>query len=148
MHYSEQTAGAITPKDRRKHSPRVKTLPPCDPDMDLMIEAKDKEQAVFELMRTFKLPGWDLFNNIVPYERDDEPRKQPAKNSKKGKKGKKVDDMEEDDVEQETLETTISPEDFGMGGRYNRVYWPEGMEEWLRPKKREVKNSKKKVGDE
>jgi hypothetical protein len=29
------------------------------PDMDLTIKAKDKEQAVFELMRTFKLPGWD-----------------------------------------------------------------------------------------
>ncbi|GJC92957.1 UV damage endonuclease UvdE [Colletotrichum higginsianum] len=81
MHYSESCPGAVSPRDRRKHSPRVRTLPPCPPDMDLMIEAKDKEQAVFELMRAFKLPGWDTFNDV-------------------------------------------------------------GMEEWLKPKKREVKRSK------
>jgi UV DNA damage endonuclease len=75
MHYSEQTASPISLRERRKHSARVKSLPPCDPDMDLMIKANDKEQAVFELMRTFKLPGWDSFNDIVPYEREDEPRK-------------------------------------------------------------------------
>ncbi|PTB78696.1 UV-endonuclease UvdE [Trichoderma longibrachiatum ATCC 18648] len=85
MHYSEPVAAAVTPRDRRKHSARVKTLPPCAPDMDLMIEAKDKEQAVFELMRTFKLPGWDLFNDIVPYERDDEPKKE-TKRAKKAEK--------------------------------------------------------------
>ncbi|KAM4066373.1 UV-endonuclease uvdE domain-containing protein [Hirsutella rhossiliensis] len=45
MHYSEPTAAAVTPRDRRKHSPRVKTLPPCAPDMDLMIEAKDSGAA-------------------------------------------------------------------------------------------------------
>src|ERR1700712_3320482 len=45
MHYSEQTPAAITRTQRRKHSPRVATLPPCDASMDLMIEAKDKEQA-------------------------------------------------------------------------------------------------------
>ncbi|GKT52117.1 V-type ATPase assembly factor PKR1 [Colletotrichum spaethianum] len=90
MHYSESCPGATTPRDRRKHSPRVRTLPPCPPDMDLMIEAKDKEQAVFELMRAFKLPGYNTFNDIVPYERLDELR----------------------------------------------------MEEWLKPKKREVKRSK------
>ncbi|KAL8848903.1 MAG: hypothetical protein Q9198_011168, partial [Flavoplaca austrocitrina] len=56
MHYSEPTPEAITGRQRRKHNPRVATLPPCPNDMDLMIEAKDKEQAVFELMRTFKLP--------------------------------------------------------------------------------------------
>jgi UV DNA damage endonuclease len=34
--------------------------------MDLMIEAKNKEQAVFELVRTFKLPGFERFNDIIP----------------------------------------------------------------------------------
>ncbi|KAH7008682.1 UV-endonuclease UvdE-domain-containing protein [Ilyonectria destructans] len=86
MHYSEPTRGAVTPHERRKHSARVKTLPPCVQDMDLMIEAKDKEQAVFELMRTFKLPGWDKFNDIVPHEREDEPQKAIKKKPKKGKK--------------------------------------------------------------
>ncbi|KAF4120651.1 UV DNA damage endonuclease [Geosmithia morbida] len=86
MHYSEQTASAITPRERRKHSARVRTLPPCPDGMDLMIEAKDKEQAVFELMRTFKLPGYDLFNDIIPYERDDE---SPTSSRSKNKNTKK-----------------------------------------------------------
>ncbi|KAK3062448.1 UV-damage endonuclease, partial [Coniosporium uncinatum] len=67
MHYSEPTPQAITGTQRRKHNPRVASLPPCAPDMDLMIEAKDKEQAVFELMRTFKLPGFDTFHDIIPH---------------------------------------------------------------------------------
>lgn len=141
MHYSEPTAPAVTPRDRRKHSPRVKTLPPCARDMDLMIEAKDKEQAVFELMRAFKLPGWDLFNDLVPHERDDEPRKAVLKKSKGGKKAKANGGGIEDQVEIPARE--VSPDSFGMGGPENRVYWPEGMEEWLRPKKREVKKSNK-----
>lgn len=141
MHYSEQTAAAVTPRDRRKHSPRVKTLPPCAPDMDLMIEAKDKEQAVFELMRTFKLPGWDFFHDVVPYERDDEPRKAVLKKTKGGKKAMANGGEAEDLVQVPARE--VSPASFAMGGPENRVYWPEGMEEWLRPKKREVKKSKK-----
>ncbi|KAI5461715.1 SET domain protein [Mariannaea sp. PMI_226] len=87
MHYSEPTASAITPRERRKHSARVKTLPPCARDMDLMIEAKDKDQAVLELMRTYRLPGWDKFSDIIPYEREDEPRK--AVRKKGAKRGKK-----------------------------------------------------------
>lgn len=142
MHYSEPTADAVTPRDRRKHSARVKILPPCKPDMDLMIEAKDKEQAVFELMRTFKLPGWDLFNDIVPFERDDEPRKETAREAKRAIKRNKKSDVDKDARESDSP-NTISPEDFGMGGPQNRVYWPLGMEEWLRPKKREVSKKDK-----
>lgn len=143
MHYSEPTAAAITPRDRRKHSPRVKVLPPCPHDMDLMIEAKDKEQAVFELMRTYKLPGWDLFNNVVPHERDDEPTKAATKAGKKERK-QSTDDavLCREDVVQES----VIADTFGMGGPENRVYWPEGMEEWLRPRKRNsIKDSKKAV---
>ncbi|KAG5979694.1 hypothetical protein E4U55_004851 [Claviceps digitariae] len=139
MHYSEPTASAVTPRDRRKHSARVMTLPPCADDMDLMIEAKDKEQAVFELMRTFKLPGWDLFNNVVPHERDDEPRKAVFKKPKKTAKGKRQLNGTAPDVEIETPERIVRPEDISMGGPERRVYWPAGMEEWLKPKKREVK---------
>ncbi|KAK2043170.1 UV damage endonuclease UvdE [Colletotrichum somersetense] len=156
MHYSESCPGAITPRDRRKHSPRVRTLPPCPPDMDLMIEAKDKEQAVFELMRTFKLPGYNTINDVVPYERLDELRasksgKAKKENKKVTKKTKrKAKDTEDDEDSDEVPEPgpttveddTVSPDDFGMGGPQNRVYWPEGMEEWLKPKKREVKRSK------
>jgi UV DNA damage endonuclease len=72
MHYSEPTPAAITGRQRRKHCPRVATLPPCNPSMDLMMEAKDKEQAVFELMRIFRLPRYDLFNDMIPHRRTDE----------------------------------------------------------------------------
>jgi UV DNA damage endonuclease len=133
MHYSEQTAAAFTRRQRRKHSDRVATLPPCAPTMDLMIEAKDKEQAVFELMRNFKLPGYNLVNDLIPYMRSDE--NQPFKPPKKSKKiGGFVD-----------LEGSIPPprtipdEEVGMGGPDGRVYWPRGMEEWLRPMKKVVK---------
>ena len=140
MHYSEPTASAITPRERRKHSNRVKTLPPCATDMDLMIEAKDKEQAVFELMRTFKLPGWDRFNDVVPFERDDQSSKAVMK-KKKAKKGRKSNNAneedEQDDGDVEVPEKIVSAEEFGMGGPENRVYWPAGMEEWLHARKRE-----------
>ncbi|KAK5445114.1 UV-damage endonuclease [Exophiala xenobiotica] len=147
MHYSEPTPSAITGRQRRKHNPRVATLPPCAADMDLMIEAKDKEQAVFELMRTFKLPGFDTFNDIVPYTRNDEnkPWKAPKKPKKapKKKKSKAAEEEAEDEVEDAESEAQPPPvipdEEVGMGGPEGRVYWPPGMEEWLRPKKREVK---------
>lgn len=127
MHYSEPTPQAITGRQRRKHSPRVATLPPCAPDMDLMIEAKDKEQAVFELMRSFKLPGHDTFNNIVPYTRNDD-NKMALQALNRKKKG---DNQPEPEL--------IPDEECGMGGPEGRVYWPPSMEEWLRPKKKEVK---------
>lgn len=130
MHYSEPTPSAITNRQRRKHSDRVSTLPPCDPTMDLMIEAKDKEQAVFELMRTFKLPGHELFNDMIPHVRTDEnkPFKPPRKSTKKN--GGFV------DLEGHVPPApTVSEEVVGMGGPERRVYWPPTMEEWLRPKK-------------
>jgi UV DNA damage endonuclease len=139
MHYSEPTPGAITGRQRRKHNPRVATLPPCPPDMDLMIEAKDKEQAVFELMKTFKLPGYDTFNDILPYQRTDENKawKPPKKKTPRKKKGQEIEDIE---PEEELVPPPIVPdEEVGMGGPEGRVYWPPGMEEWLRPKKKEVK---------
>lgn len=125
MHYSEPTPPAITPRQRRKHNPRVATLPPCPNNMDLMIEAKDKEQAVFELMRNFKLPGFDSINDIIPYERQDDNKvAESAAGQRRIAKGEQID--------------IIAEEDRGMGGPEGRVYWPPGMEEWLRPKKREV----------
>lgn len=133
MHYSEPTPAAVTGKQRRKHSPRVATLPPCAPDMDLMIEAKDKEQAVFEVMRTFKLPGYDSFNDIVPHVRNDDNKVALANINKKKKKSS--------DKPEGIL---IPEEEVGMGGPEGRVYWPPGMEEWLRPKKREVKPKEEK----
>ncbi|MCJ1248906.1 UV-damage endonuclease [Trapelia coarctata] len=145
MHYSEPTPAAITGRQRRKHNPRVGTLPPCPPDMDLMIEAKDKEQAVFELMRTFKLPRFDTLNDMIPHVRkdDNKPVRVPKKKTPKKRKAKKsADDDEEEEpgVEEEEFVQAVIPEDeVGMGGPEGRVYWPPGMEEWLRPVKRVVK---------
>ncbi|KAI1135606.1 UV-endonuclease UvdE [Hypoxylon sp. FL0543] len=149
MHYSEPCSDAITGRQRRKHRPRVMTLPPCPNDMDLMIEAKDKEQAVFDLMRNFKLPGWDRFNDIIPYEREDENKAAPKPAKKKRRKNKKGDVNGEEDEAVEELKPIpeIPEEEIGMGGPNNRVYWPLGMEEWLRPKKREVKK-KRNASDE
>lgn len=153
MHYSEPTAAAMTPRERRKHSARVRTLPPCYNDMDLMIEAKDKEQAVFELMRAFKLPGWNTFNDVIPYEREDESRKavmKPKKDrkSKKAAKEASINGNEDDDDDVLVPERIVSADDFGMGGPNSRVFWPEGMEEWLKPKKRELKAKEKAAGKE
>jgi len=152
MHYSEQTPQAVTGRQRRKHNPRPKILPPCANDMDLMIEAKDKEQAVFELMRTFKLPGWDTFNDIVPYERDDDNRVVPKKaKTKKTKKqiAAEIEEFGRELSEVEEPEKDLVPiEEVAMGGRENRVYWPVGMEEWLKPKKRQVKKKAKQGEDE
>lgn len=151
MHYSEPRPAAVTCSQRRKHNPRVATLPPCPPDMDLMIEAKDKEQAVFELMKTFKLPGYDTFNDIIPHVRkdDNKPVVRPKKKTprKKAKKAKKDDDaleaaeeaIEAEEVEEEFIQEVIPEDDIGMGGPEGRVYWPPGMEDWLRPVKRVVK---------
>ncbi|PBP19016.1 UV-endonuclease UVE-1 [Diplocarpon rosae] len=151
MHYSEPCPEAITGRQRRKHNPRPITMPPCPDDMDLMIEAKDKEQAVFELMRTLRLPGWDTFNNIIPFERDDDNRPVPKK-AKKKKTKKQIDaeiaefGREVSEPDDDAAKPVISDEEVGMGGSESRVYWPPGQEEWLRPRKREVK--KKGADDE
>lgn len=155
MHYSEPCPGAVTPRDRRKHSPRVATLPPCPPDADLMIEAKDKEQAVFELMRTFRLPGHEKIADMVANEREDQDRPAPPVKKEKAKKtGKKRKAKDEAVNEGEAQETpaeeaepavgglTVTAEEFAMGGPLGRVYWPTGFEEWLSPKKREKRQPK------
>lgn len=150
MHYSEGTPPAVTGRQRRKHAPRPATLPPCADDMDLMIEAKDKEQAVFELMRTFKLPGYETFNDIVPYERNDDNKPVPKKAKKKKTKKQIAAEVEEFgkelSEEEDPVKEEIPEDQVGMGGPHNRVYWPPGMEEWLRPKKREVKKKGEDAG--
>lgn len=154
MHYSEPEPKAVTARQRRKHSPRVATLPPCAPDMDLMIEAKDKEQAVFELMRTFKLPGWNLFNDIIPHVRVDEnqPVKQKKKATPKKKKTAAKEEQEFDDdnniAGEDAVPAAIPEEEIGMGGPDRRVYWPPGMEDWLRPVKRVVKKKDHEDGEQ
>ncbi len=160
MHLSEPCPEAVTGRQRRKHNGRPRTLPPVPTYMDpllgegrhcdLMIEAKDKEQAVFELMRTYKLPGFAGFNDIIPYEREDDNREREKRKAKKKTKKQIKEEIEEFGRElsatPEAERHVVREEEVAMGGPANRVYWPPGMEEWLLPKKREAK--KKGVDDD
>ena len=157
MHYSEPTPPAVTGRQRRKHSPRVATLPSCASDMDLMIEAKDKEQAVFELMRAFKLPGFEKVNDIIPHVRIDENRPEKKRATPKKKKTARAPttEAEQQEEEEELIEDVVAAmlrehvpeEEVSMGGPDGRVYWPPGMEEWLRPVKRVVKKKELPEGE-
>lgn len=56
QHLSEPRPGAVTVMERRAHADRCQSLPEDLPeDVDLMIEAKDKEQAVLHLYRIYDL---------------------------------------------------------------------------------------------
>ncbi|PCH36847.1 UV-endonuclease UvdE, partial [Wolfiporia cocos MD-104 SS10] len=57
QHLSEPRPGAETVMEKRAHADRCVALPPelTGGDVDLMIEAKDKEQAVFHLYRIYGL---------------------------------------------------------------------------------------------
>ncbi|GAA5868582.1 hypothetical protein JCM8547_003194 [Rhodosporidiobolus lusitaniae] len=56
FHLSEPRKGAETIMEKRAHADRCQRLPdPLPEDVDLMIEAKDKEQAVFHLFRIYNL---------------------------------------------------------------------------------------------
>ncbi|KAL1746437.1 UV-endonuclease UvdE [Schizophyllum fasciatum] len=60
LHLSEPRPGAVTIPERRAHADRVARLPEVlQGDVDLMIEAKDKEQAVLQLYRTYALAPVD-----------------------------------------------------------------------------------------
>lgn len=66
MHISEaRLPNHPLPSQRRSHSARVYHLPPCADDMDIMIEAKDKEQAVFELSKRYNLNNPPLPPEVV-----------------------------------------------------------------------------------
>ncbi|KAF9010589.1 UV-endonuclease UvdE-domain-containing protein [Cyathus striatus] len=65
QHLSEPRPGAVTLMERRAHADRCESLPADLPDdMDLMIEAKDKEQAVLQLYRMYNLHPVNRGNDI------------------------------------------------------------------------------------
>lgn len=139
MAYGESRPGDVDVRDRRSRAARVTTLPPCSNEMDLLVEAEDREQAIFELMRNFKLPGFEGLNELVPHEREDEerPSKKVPKKKKKKKKGSNHDAKSGGaDEEEQNNGKVVSAEEFGMGGPMRRVFWPVGMENWLLPRKR------------
>jgi UV DNA damage endonuclease len=139
MAYGESRPGDVDVRDRRSRSARVKTLPPCSNKMDLLVEAEDREQAIFELMRNFKLPGFEGLNDLVPHEREDEerPSKKVPRKKRKKKKGDNHDGSSSGgDEEEQNIGKVVPAEEFGMGGPMRRVFWPIGMENWLLPRKR------------
>lgn len=147
MHYSEPEPSAIIERQRRKHNSRVVTLSPCSSDMNLMIEVKNKKQAVFELMKTFKMSDYDIFNDIIPHVRkdDNKPVKVVKKKTSKKKRTIKKDDddlkaaEEAIEADEDQVQKEIAENEVGMGGPEGRVYWPPGMKHWLRPVKKVVK---------
>jgi UV DNA damage endonuclease len=134
MHYSEPAllynddGSLASPRDRRKHSSRVYNLPPwrSEEPVDLCIEAKDKEQAVFELMKRFQGNGWAWqgVSDIIPHTRADNAISKDDRPSAPLKKEEMTDSSDDSELW------------LDLGGVDKRVYWPEGMEAWLKPKKR------------
>ncbi|KDQ57434.1 hypothetical protein JAAARDRAFT_113368, partial [Jaapia argillacea MUCL 33604] len=79
QHLSEPRPGAVTVMEKRAHADRCEKLPDDLPDdMDLMIEAKDKEQAVMHLYRMYNLQPV-IRGNLRP----------PAEHQTKETKGRK-----------------------------------------------------------
>ncbi|KAG2203481.1 hypothetical protein INT47_008208 [Mucor saturninus] len=99
QHYSESRRGAVSSSERRAHSDRVEFLPPTTDDVDLMIEAKDKEQAVFHLYKKY---GLGPVNDEVwiPADKNLETTETKGRKSVKSAKKKK----EEEDLKLEDLE--------------------------------------------
>ncbi|KAF9055280.1 UV-endonuclease UvdE [Hymenopellis radicata] len=102
QHLSEQRPGAESIMERRAHADRCENLPEDLPDdMDLMIEAKDKEQAVLHLYRMYGLETVE-FKSLRP------PNEHQTKetNGRKSNKRKKVKEADAD--EEETVNPTRS----------------------------------------
>ncbi|KAG8924362.1 hypothetical protein FRC01_011608 [Tulasnella sp. 417] len=100
QHLSEPRPGAVTVMEKRAHADRCKSLPEGLPDdVDLMIEAKDKEQAVLELYMIYDLEEV-IWENLRP----------PKKEQTLATNGRK------------SAKTRSSQEDWGYRSRrYRRV---------------------------
>lgn len=107
QHLSQAREGAVTAMELRAHADRCTELPRDLPDdMDLMIEAKDKEQAVFELYRIYDLHPV-IWENLRPPS-EDQGLKTKGRKSAGGKKMRK--DQKDGIPVPETEEQTIDPE--------------------------------------
>ncbi|KZV97250.1 UV-endonuclease UvdE, partial [Exidia glandulosa HHB12029] len=88
QHLSSPRPGAVTVMEKRAHANRCETLPPDLPDdVDLMIEAKDKEQAVLHLYRIYQLQPVIHKSLRPPAENETlatNGRKSPKKRKRKG----------------------------------------------------------------
>ncbi|WVF68238.1 UV damage endonuclease UvdE [Kwoniella sp. CBS 6097] len=111
QHLSEPRPGAESVMERRAHADRCQNLPPDLPDdVDLMIEAKDKEQAVFELYRIYGLEDV-IHDNLRP------PDPNPSMHTKGRKSSLKKKQKETGEVDSEGEPINLSEiEKEGDGG--------------------------------
>ncbi|GAA6044146.1 hypothetical protein JCM8097_002797 [Rhodosporidiobolus ruineniae] len=115
FHLSEPRRGAETVMEKRAHADRCQRLPdPLPEDIDLMIEAKDKEQAVFHLFRIYNLHP-TIYEDLRPPA--EEETKQTARTAgKKSKKGKLKKEKEEDAEGASTADESATATDGTAGG--------------------------------
>ncbi|GAA5992094.1 hypothetical protein JCM5350_006344 [Sporobolomyces pararoseus] len=96
FHLSEPRRGAVTLMERRAHADRCQNLPsPLPDDIDLMIEAKDKEQAVFHLFRRYGLKPV-FHDSLRPPALEETTQTAGRKSNKKKTPKKGVKDEDED----------------------------------------------------
>ncbi|KAJ8086840.1 hypothetical protein PM082_005665 [Marasmius tenuissimus] len=101
QHLSEPRPGAVTIMEKRAHADRCASLPKemeeegVSMDVDLMIEAKDKEQAVFELYRMYGLEEVKHESLRPPNEHQTKETK-GRKSNKRKKAAGQADDMDDD----------------------------------------------------
>ncbi|KAJ3996777.1 UV-endonuclease UvdE-domain-containing protein [Lentinula boryana] len=102
QHLSEPRPGAVTIMERRAHADRCERLPDeledVAIDVDLMIEAKDKEQAVLHLYRIYGLQEVKHESLRPPNENQTKETK-GRKSSKRTKKGNATVDEDVNDLE-------------------------------------------------
>ncbi|GAA6010223.1 hypothetical protein JCM11491_005399 [Sporobolomyces phaffii] len=97
FHLSEPRRGAETLMERRAHADRCQNLPsPLPDDIDLMIEAKDKEQAVFHLFRRYGIQP--VFHDSLRPPALEETTQTAGRKSSKKKTPKKGAKDEDDDT--------------------------------------------------
>ncbi|KAG8947631.1 hypothetical protein FRC04_010565 [Tulasnella sp. 424] len=120
QHLSEPRPGAVTVMEKRAHADRCKSLPEGLPDdVDLMIEAKDKEQAVFELYRIYGLEEV-IWENLRPPKKDQTlatngKKSAKTRNKKTGVTGPDGKEVVLKDVEKEGEEAVIVAGGSAMG---------------------------------
>ncbi|KAJ3854875.1 UV-endonuclease UvdE-domain-containing protein [Lentinula lateritia] len=95
QHLSDPRPGAVTLMERRAHADRCERLPDelelegIGIDVDLMIEAKDKEQAVLQLYRIYGLEEVK-YESLRPPNENQTKETKGRKSNKKAKKGEQA----------------------------------------------------------
>lgn len=127
QHYSESRAGAVSIMEKRAHSDRVQALPPTTDDVDLMIEAKDKEQAVFHLYKLFDLFPVDdeVWIPASDHETTETKGRKSVKSAAKKRKAEEAESIKTDTI----VDSTVKIEKKVTKGRKKAPSIKEKVEE-------------------